>query len=84
MYTLSPNEKLGMQFEQVRLAEIRQQIEARRLASEVQREHFGLGKLIHALSTFATVGKTHFIAKVSTQLPIRQIAKSQKSFYESN
>ena len=36
MYTVSPNENLGMQVEQVRLAEIRQEIEARRVAGEVR------------------------------------------------
>ena len=75
MYTLFSNERLGMPVEQVRLAEIRQQIEARRLASEVQGRRFGVRTLIHALSTFVAARK-RLIAQVSKQIPIRQIAKS--------
>ena len=84
MYTLSPNEKLGMQVEQVRLAEIRQEIEARRLAADVQGRRFGISTLIHGLSTFAAVQKIRSIAKVLKQLPIRPTAKSQKSSFERN
>lgn len=84
MYTIFTNEKLGMQVEQARLAEIRQEIDARRLAGEVQGRRFGVGTLIHALSTFLAVHKIRFIAKVSKQLPTRPIAKSQKSSFERN
>ncbi len=65
MYTLSPNEKLGMQVEQVRLAEIRQEIAARRLAADVQERRFGLGTLRRAISTFVTSRNKD----LSTKLP---------------
>lgn len=84
MYTLSPNEKLGMQVEQLRLAEIRQEIEARRLASEIQGRRFGVSRLIHALTSFVALYKIWLIAKVLKQLSIRPIAKSQTSSFERN
>ena len=84
MYTLFTNEKLGMPVEQLRLAEIRQEIAARRLAADVQGRRFGVGTLVRALSTFVAVYKTRFIAKVSKQLPVRPIAKSQTSSFETN
>lgn len=84
MYTLSPNEKLGMQVEQIRLAEIRQEIEARRLAADVQEPGFGVGTLMRALSTFVAARKAGLFAKLPEPLPIRQITKSPKTFFESN
>ena len=54
MYTLVTNEKLGMPVEEVRLAAIRQEIEARRLAGQVQGRRFGIRFVIRRVSSLLT------------------------------
>lgn len=63
MYTIFTNEKLGMQVEQVRLAEIRQQIEAQRLGDAVDGNRFGIKSLIGSVSRFIGVQQS----KLATQ-----------------
>ena len=77
MYTLSTNEKLGMQVEQVRLAQIRQEIEARRLAADVQER----GTLIQSLSSFVTVCKNHLSAKLPEQSTTNHTTTSQMGVF---
>ena len=57
MYTLFANEKLGMPVENVRLEAIRQEIEARRLAGEVQSRQFGIKSLIRRVSSVLAARK---------------------------
>ena len=75
MYTLSPNENLGMQIEQVRLAQIRQEIEAGRLATDVQEKHSGVTSLIHAILTHMSSLKFSLSAKLPHQISERQITR---------
>jgi hypothetical protein len=74
MYTIFSNEKLGMPVEQQRLEEMRRDIEAGRLASDVQGRRF---TLIHALSTFVVARKLHLAALFA--LPIRHGYKAGRA-----
>ena len=56
MYGLFANEMLGMPVEKLRLEEIRQEIDGRRLANEVQGREFGIRFLIQAVSTWVSTG----------------------------
>ena len=63
MYTILSNEKLGMTVENVRLAEIRQEIESQQLGDEVQGNRFGLKSLVQKVS--------HLVAARNADLPAR-------------
>ncbi len=82
MNTIFTNEKLGMQVEQVRLAEIRQEIEARRLAADVQEQRFGIGTLLRAFSTFAASRNKALSSKLLEQNSTSHTAPSQMGVFE--
>jgi hypothetical protein len=54
MYTIFSNEKLGMPVEQSRVEEMRRDIEAQRLAKDIQGRRF---TLIHTLAAFVAARK---------------------------
>ena len=59
------NEKLGMPVEKVRLEEIRQEIEARRLAGEVQSQRFEIRSLLRKVSSFWAARKADLPTRVT-------------------
>lgn len=72
MYPISTNEKLGMLVEQVRLAEIRQQIEAQRLGDAVQENSFGIKSLMHTILRFIRTRKADSPTDVSKRaIPVK-------------
>ncbi len=82
MNSLFSNEKLGMPVEKLRLEAIRQEIEARRLASEVQGQQSGVSTLISTLSTFIASCKNHLYTKLPKRTFIRRIIKMQMRYFE--
>ena len=65
MYTIFANEKLGMPVEQVRLAAIRQQIEAQRLGDAVKGNRFGIKSLKHVVLRFIPARKAALPTEVT-------------------